>query len=136
MATAFRCSIVTPSEAVLSADATYVTFEAWDGQRGVMSGASPFLTTLGVGSARVDLADGTSASYLVDIGFAQMQGSELTLLSDFAADVNTLSRAAAEREYAEARATAVEPGHTSALERERVERMQKLAAAKIALAVR
>jgi len=136
VANAFRCSIVTPSQAVLSADATYVTFEAWDGQRGVMSGASPFLTLLGVGAARVDLADGTSASYLVDSGFAQMQGSDLTLLSDFAADVNTLSRAAAEQEYEQARATAVEVGHTSAEERERVERSQKLAAAKIALAVR
>jgi F-type H+-transporting ATPase subunit epsilon len=132
----FRCSIVTPSLALLTAEASYVSFEAWDGQRGVMAGASPFLANLGIGAARVELADGTSKVFLIDSGFAQMQGNELTLVTDFAEDAAGLTRADAEREYAEARAKSTEFGHTSADERTRLERAQRLAATKIALAVR
>jgi F-type H+-transporting ATPase subunit epsilon len=134
VATTFRCSIVTPSQAVLSADANYVSFEAWDGQRGVMSGASPFLTALGIGTARIDLADGTSKAFLIDSGFAQMQGEQLTILTDGAADAASIDRAQAEREYAEAKAKVTEAGQSSPEARQKVERAQKIAATKLALA--
>ncbi len=134
MPATFRCSIVTPSQALLAADANYVSFEAWDGQRGVMAGASPFLASLGVGVARVELADGGSKTFLIDSGFAQMQGSDLTLVTDYAEDAATLNRAQAEREYADARAKSTEAGHTSAEERARLERAQRVAATKVALA--
>ncbi len=136
MAATFRCSIVTPSQSVLTADATYVTFEAWDGQRGVMTGASPFLTSLGVGTARVELAEGSTKTFLVDSGFAQMQGTQLTLLTDRAEDASTIDRAAADRDYADARAKVIEVGNNSADERQRLERAQKLAATKVAVARR
>jgi len=45
----FTCAIVTPSDAVLDTAATYASFEAWDGQQGVATGASAFLTKLGTG---------------------------------------------------------------------------------------
>ena len=134
MASNFRCSIVTPSQSLLSADTNYVSFEAWDGQRGVLPGASPFLASLGVGVARGELADGTSKTFLIDSGFAQMRGNELTLVTDFAEDAATLNRAQAEREYAEAKAKAVEMGNTTAEARARVERAQRVAATKLALA--
>lgn len=130
----FRCSIVTPSQSILSADANYVSFEAWDGQRGVMAGASPFLASLGVGVAKVELADGASKTFIVDSGFAQMRGNELTLVADYAEDAAGINRAAAERDYAEVKAKAVETGHTSAEERQKIERSQRLAATRIALA--
>jgi F-type H+-transporting ATPase subunit epsilon len=132
----FRCSIVTPSQALLTAEASYVSFEAWDGQRGVMAGASPFLANLGIGAARVEFPDKGTKVFLIDSGFAQMQGNELTLVTDFAEDASTFTRADAEREYAEARAKSTEFGHTSAEERARLERAQRLAATKVALAAR
>lgn len=134
MASTFRCSIVTPSQSLLSADAVYVTFQAWDGQKGVMAGASPFLAKLAVGAARIELADGSTKNFLIDSGFAQMQGETLTLLTDRAEDVATIDRATAEREYAEARAKVTESGFTSSEERERLEHAQRRAAAKMALA--
>jgi F-type H+-transporting ATPase subunit epsilon len=133
---AFRCSIVTPSQSLLTADAKYVSFEAWDGQRGVLPGASPFLSSLGVGAAKVELADGSTKTFLIDSGFAQMRGSELTLVTDYAEDAANLNRAKAEQEYAEARAKVVEIGRTSAEERASVERAQRVAATKVALATR
>ena len=36
-----------------------------------------------MGVARVELAEGGTKSFLVDSGFAQMQGSELTLVTDY-----------------------------------------------------
>lgn len=136
MPATFRCSIVTPSQSLLTADASYVSFEAWDGQRGVMSGASPFLASLGVGAARVELAEGGSKTFLIDSGFAQMQGDVLTLVTDYAEDAASLTRAQAEREYADARAKSTEAGHTSPEERARLERAQRVAATKVALATK
>lgn len=133
MATSFRCSIVTPAESLLTTDATYVTFQAWDGQRGVMAGASPFLAKLSVGTVRVELAAGGSKTFLIDSGFAKMQENELTLLTDHAEDASVIKRVEAEAEYAAAKSKVVEPGHTAPEERERLERAQKLAAAKLAL---
>ncbi|MFO0827525.1 MAG: ATP synthase F1 subunit epsilon [Phycisphaerales bacterium] len=131
MAATFHCSIVTPSNAVLSADATYVTFQAWDGQKGVMHGASAFLTKLGVGTARVDLADGSQKAFVLDAGVAKLQDGALTILTDGATLADAIDRAAAEREYTEARTKVTEPGHTDGEERNTLERAQQLAAAKL-----
>ena len=81
----FRCTIVTPSDSLLDEQVTYATFQAWDGQKGVAPGASAFLAKLGTGAARLDLASGQSRWFVIDGGFAQMQGDALTLLVDGAA---------------------------------------------------
>jgi len=82
MADTFRCSIVTPQDAVFDEEVTYVTFPAWDGQQGIMQGQSPLLTQLGIGPMRVDLADGASHWYLVEGGFAQVFDDVLTVLTE------------------------------------------------------
>ena len=82
MATTFRCSIVTPTEAVFDDEVIYASFPAWDGQHGVMTGESPRLSRLGYGSLRLDFPEGGSRWYLVEGGFAQVQNGELTLLTD------------------------------------------------------
>lgn len=136
MPSTFRCSIVTPSQAVLSADATYVSFEAWDGQRGVLDQTSPFLTQLAVGTVRVDLAAGGSKTFVIDSGFAQMRGSALTILTDYAVDADSVELSPSERELTEARTKVVEPGNVDAEARERLERAQRLAATKVRVAHR
>jgi len=134
VANSFHCSIVTPSQCVLDADTTYVSFQAWDGQLGVMHGASPFLTKLAVGTVRVDLVEGGAKTFVIDSGFAKMQGNELTLLTDSALEATSIDSAVAERELSEARARIVEPGHTEKDDREQLERAQQLAATKVRLA--
>ena len=136
MANHFRCSIVTPSQSVLAADATYVSFQAWDGQLGVMSGASPFLTKLATGTVRIDLADGGTKTFIVDSGFAKMQANELTLLADLAESPESLDASTAERDLVDANARAIEPGHTSDADRARLERAQQFAMTKARLARR
>lgn len=130
MATSFECSIVTPTEKVFGGQVTYATLPAWDGQIGVMSGRSPLLTRLGIGSLRLDFPEGGSRWYLIDGGFAQMQGNELTLLTEGATPAETLKAGQADEEYTKASAKVLEPG----VDRAQIEREQQRALAKRALA--
>ncbi len=104
MAATFHCSIVTPTETVFDDEVQYVSFPAWDGQHGVMAGQSPLLSELGIGAVRVDGSDGTSRWYLLESGFAQVQGGALTLLTDRATPAADLSVEQAEAQLAEAAA--------------------------------
>lgn len=129
-----HCSIVTPANRVFDEAATYVTFEAWDGQQGVQHGSSPFLTRLGAGVVRIDRVSGGSVRYALSGGFAQMQGAQLRLLADEAVETGAIDTSAAERDLAEANAQAV-ASHEHALtleQREGIERRQRWARARIA----
>jgi len=127
----FRCRIVTPLNSVLDEEVTYVTFPAWDGQQGVMTGAAAFLSKLGLGSMRLDFAGGGSRWFLVEGGFAQMQrsaeGEALTMLTDRAIPAETLSVTDAEKELSTALAETTG-------DREAIDRRQNLARAKVAMA--
>jgi len=129
VATSFECSIVTPTEQVFGGKVTYATLPAWDGQLGVMAGRSPLLARLGVGSLRLDFAEGGSRWYLIDGGFAQMQGNTLTLLTETATPAETLKANEADKEYADASARVSERGADQTL----VQREQQRALAKKAL---
>lgn len=132
MAKIFRCTIVTPTAALFDEQATYASFPAWDGQQGVMTGQSPLLTRLGIGSLRVDLASGGGAKwFLLDGGFAQVQNDVLTLLTEAAIPAESISLQEAQAQLAESNARiASESGE----DRKKVEHDQQLALAKAALA--
>ncbi len=134
----FRCTIVTPSDSLLDEQVTYATFQAWDGQKGVAPGASAFLVKLGTGAARLDLASGQSRWFVIDGGFAQMQGDALTLLVDGAEDAGTIDAGKAQADLvdANARANATNPAPLTLEQREQIERAQRRAAVRVALAGR
>ena len=132
----FTCAIVTPSDAVLDTPATYASFEAWDGQQGVATGASAFLTKLGTGVVTVQAEGGASRVFVLVGGFAQMDGKRLTLLTEKAMEGSGIDAAAAERELADANAKVLAGGEgaMSLDQRAALERAQRLARAKIAAA--
>jgi F-type H+-transporting ATPase subunit epsilon len=129
---ALRCNIVTPTESVLESEATYVEFPAWDGQKGVAPGAAPFLVRLGEGLLRVEKPAGGAEIFLLDGGFAQMNGGTLTILADAVTPAAALSTADAEKELTAANADATKRGTPDA--RTSAERRQRLAYARVALA--
>ncbi len=131
MATPIHCTVVTPNAISLEEKATYVSFEAWDGQVGVMPGASPFLTKLGTGVLTVTSATGSTVQLLTDGGFAQMQGDNLTLLADSTVDISTIDAMQAAAILADANQKAIAPGTTSPAARESIERAQRVAQAKV-----
>ena len=130
MANTLRCSVVTPSSVAFDQEATYVSFQAFDGQKGVLPGASPFLTRLGTGTLTVTAAKGTT-SMVIDGGFAQMQGDTLTLLADTATAADSIDAKAAIAELQQANAKAVSGSGTTPAAREAAERAQALANAKV-----
>lgn len=133
----FKCSIVSPDAEVFSDAANYATFQAWDGQRGVMAGTSPFLAKLTPGVARIDGASG-SRFFAVEGGFAQMQGDELTLLVDkaTAAEDISLNQAQAALAAANAKASATPEKASTLADREVIEVAQQSARTQVALASR
>ena len=132
----FTCAIVTPSDAVLDTAASYASFEAWDGQQGVATGASAFLTKLGTGVVTVQSDGGATKVFVLDGGFAQMDGTRLTLLTERAMEGSGIDVAAAERELSDANAKVLSAGDRAMTldERTGLERAQRLARAKIAAA--
>jgi F-type H+-transporting ATPase subunit epsilon len=134
MAKSFQCKIVTPAEAAFAGDVDYVTFPAWDGQMGVMHGQSPVLTRLGIGPMRMDLPGGESRSYLIEGGFAQIQGRVLTVLTERATSSEDVTDEGVEEEIAEANTRAVTGSETSAEGRRTVEAAQQRARARRAFA--
>lgn len=130
MAKNIKCSIVTPTESVLDDEVTYASIPAWDGQIGIMAGASPVLVKLGSGSLRLDFPEGGSRWYMLDGGFAEFRGDQLSLLSDDAVAAEKISLSQAEAELAEANARVTETGADQTI----VQRQQSRAMAKIELA--
>jgi len=131
MATPIHCTVVTPNAISLEEKATYVSFEAWDGQVGVMPETSPFLTRLGTGVLTLTSETGSIKQILTDGGFAQMQGNNLTLLADNTVDISSIDAKQAEALLLQANQKAVEPGATSPADRASIERAQRVAQAKV-----
>jgi F-type H+-transporting ATPase subunit epsilon len=127
-----RCNIVTPTESVLESEASYIEFPAWDGQKGVAPGAAPFLVRLGEGRLRVEKPSGGADIFLLDGGFAQMNGGTLTILADAVTPAAALNAAEAEKELAAANSDGMKSGTLDA--RSNAEHRQRLAYARVALA--
>jgi len=130
MSDTFHCSIVTPTKKVFDGAVRYVSFPAWDGQHGVMMGQSPLLSSLAIGPVRVDLPGGESRWWLLEGGFAQVDGGALTLLTSRATPASELSAEQAETDLAAAAARIA----TAGAELPQVERDQQRALAQKAMA--
>lgn len=135
MAKTFRCRIVTPSAEIFDGDAVYASVPAWDGQIGFMPARAAVLAELGTGSMRVDLASGGRRDFLLRGGFAQMEGDDLTLLTDGAETVEEIDLANAEKALAAANAELMRSGERprSPEATEEIARRQRLEMARIAL---
>lgn len=105
MAKTFQCTLITPQEQLLDQEVTYASIPAWDGLVGVEAQRAALVVKLGNGQLRLDMEDGSSQSYFVGGGFAQMKDNRLSLLTEetvTAADIN-LEEAKASLAQAKAR---------------------------------
>ena len=130
MSKTFPCKIVTPSQEAFNGEATYVSFPAWDGQYGMQKGLAPLLSTLAPGSLRIDAEEGGSRCYLIEGGFAHVDGEGLTLVTEGAIPADTLNLEEAKAELAEANTRVTSDDK----DREKVDRDKRIAMAKVALA--
>ncbi|HAC08285.1 MAG TPA: ATP synthase F1 subunit epsilon [Phycisphaerales bacterium] len=130
----FNCAIVTPSEQILDDEVVEVEFPQWDGQRGILTGAAPFVGRLGTGRLRIRYEQGAEKNFLLAGGFAEMHDNRLVLVADEIVPVTEIDAAAAKTRFDAAVAAIAEPGTHSPEARERLEHERQVAAAALSLA--
>jgi F-type H+-transporting ATPase subunit epsilon len=105
MAENITLEVVTPEKYVVSEEAQIVAAPGLYGEFGVLSGHTPFMTALKVGSVRYTDAGGTEHFVFVSGGFAEALPNKVTILAESAErrrDID-LERAMAAKERAEKR---------------------------------
>ena len=105
MAENIKLEVVTPEKSVVSEETQMVVAPGTLGEFGVLSGHTPFLTTLKVGNIRYNDASGQEHFVFVSGGFAEALPDKVTVLAESAErrrDID-LARAKAAVERAEKR---------------------------------
>ena len=106
MAQAFQFELVSPERLLLSAQVTEVAVPGSEGYLTALAGHSPLMTTIVPGVVTVKLSDGTSDSYVVFGGFADITPQSCTVLAESATHVDAISREDIQRRIAEAKKAA------------------------------
>ena len=105
MAGNIRLQVVTPEKSVVDEDAQIVVAPGSMGEFGVLSGHTPFMTTLKLGTLRYNDASGTERCVFISGGFAEALPDKVTVLAESAerrCDID-LERAKSAMERAEKR---------------------------------
>lgn len=84
MAEKIHLEVVTPERSVVSDEAQIVMAPGELGEFGVLSGHTPFMTSLKVGTVRYEDAGGTERFIFVSGGFAEALPDRVTILADSA----------------------------------------------------
>lgn len=84
MAENIRIEVVTPEKSVVSDEAQIVMAPGELGEFGVLSGHTPFMTSLKVGAVRYEDSSGTDRYIFVSGGFAEALPDRVTILADSA----------------------------------------------------
>ncbi|MGM0452042.1 MAG: F0F1 ATP synthase subunit epsilon [Thermodesulfobacteriota bacterium] len=84
MADNIKLEVVTPEKYVVSEDAQIVMAPGTLGEFGVLSGHTPFLTSLDIGKVRYRNAGGNEAMVFVSGGFAEALPDRVTILAESA----------------------------------------------------
>jgi F-type H+-transporting ATPase subunit epsilon len=112
MAQNIKLSIVTPEKEVVSDDAQIVMAPGSVGEFGVLSGHTPFLTSLKIGSVRYTDGKGKEHKVFVNGGFAEVLPDKVTILAESAERMEDIDakRAEAAKARAEKRIADAEDG--------------------------
>lgn len=131
MPDSLRCRLITPTERLFDAEASYVDVPLHDGQQGIMAQTAPLVGKLGPGELRVDTGSGTKR-YYIDGGFMQQLDGTLTILSTGAVDVQELNPEEERAALAEANAR----NATDTAEMDRISDQRRKAGIRLKLASR
>lgn len=102
MADGVKIDIVSPEYLVLSETVRSVTVPGTEGYLTVMGEHAPLMTTLRPGFVTVAAQGGTTTSYFVAGGFADIAGAEVTILAEEARPAAEFGRSQIEAQIAKA----------------------------------
>jgi F-type H+-transporting ATPase subunit epsilon len=91
MLSAFNFELVSPERLLFSEKVTSVVVPGVDGYFTVMADHAPFITTISCGIVEVVLASGIGKKIYVSGGFADVDGSTLTLLAEQAVPIEDVN---------------------------------------------
>lgn len=78
--------VVSPETLLYEGPAASVVAPAWDGKLGILPGHAPMIALLGAGELSIDLPGGGSERFFVAGGVLKIEGSELTVLTEYGGD--------------------------------------------------
>ena len=96
-----RLVIVTPERTLLDEPVSALRFPLYDGDIGILPGRLPLIGRLGSGELKLTSSTG-ERSFFIDGGFAQVEGSTVSLLTHRAVPIEDLTVAEAEKQLAAA----------------------------------
>ena len=76
--------LVSPEQLLFEGTASSVVAPAWDGKVGILPGHAPMIALLGSGELSIDLPAAGSESFFVAGGVLKVEGSQLTILTEYA----------------------------------------------------
>jgi F-type H+-transporting ATPase subunit epsilon len=101
----FRFEVVTPERIVVQQDVEYASLPGKDGQFGILANHAPIAAALDIGVVEFGPRDGERQQLALGGGFAEMDGSTLTVMgytAELAEEID-VERAQAAKERAERR---------------------------------
>ena len=101
MPDSLRLVIVTPERTLLDEPVSALRFPLYDGDIGILPGRLPLIGRLGTGELKLTSSSG-ERRFFIDGGFAQVQGSTVSLLTHRAVPIEDLTVAEAEKQLAAA----------------------------------
>ncbi|HWE37022.1 MAG TPA: ATP synthase F1 subunit epsilon [Isosphaeraceae bacterium] len=96
-----HCVVVTPETTLFDQEVDFVALPLYDGELGVLPGRAPLIGRLGYGELRTE-AQGTTRSYFVEGGFAQVRDDVVTVLTHRAIPAERIDAQAAADELRQA----------------------------------
>lgn len=88
----FQFELVSPEQILASIEARMVIVPGEDGDFGVLADHAPLLSSMRPGIVTVTAADGTQRKIFVSGGFADVDGTQCSVLAEEAVDVEKLDR--------------------------------------------
>lgn len=120
---ALNLQIVTPEKEVYSEKVSTVVLPTQQGEIGILPGHIPLLTLLEAGELQVTKEKGDIEYLAVDKGFAEIQGDQVTVLTEAAIDIKSIDLSEVEEAQKRAEA-ALEEAEKSDMDPEEIERLE------------
>ena len=115
--------IVTPEKEVYSEKVNSVVLPTEEGEVGILPGHIPLLTLLAAGELQVTKEKGELEFLAIDKGFAEIQGDQVTVLTEAAIDIQSIDLSEVEEAQKRAEA-ALEEAEKSDMDPEEIERLE------------
>ena len=121
-----RLVLVTPEKTLFDEPVKSVRLPMFDGSAGFYPGRAPLVGRLGIGELTCAAESGGTQSWLIDSGFVQVKGEQVSILTEEAIPGNKLSRSQAKTDLEEAKSQSVASDEEFAAAERKLQRARQM----------